>query len=145
MLPLGFRAALPMLAPDNHRITSPQTGDYNCIAWAAGEDDRWWWPGSPNDSYWPDGAPQLATIDSFVEAFATLGYARCRDGAPQPDVEKVVLYVDASGTPTHMARQLATGEWTSKLGPQFDISHASPEVVSAGEYGSVAVFMARPR
>ncbi len=27
----------PGLTPENHRVTSPDTTDYNCIAWSAGD------------------------------------------------------------------------------------------------------------
>lgn len=143
MLPAIFLTDFPSLAHDNHSVTSPQTDEYNCIAWAAGEDDRWWWPGSPDETYWPQQVPRIATIQAFSDAFATLGYSECNDGSLEPGLEKVVLYVDSKGVPTHMARQLATGGWTSKLGQEFDISHATPEVVAAGVYGRVALFMKR--
>ncbi|MCX5962072.1 MAG: hypothetical protein NT070_02705 [Cyanobacteria bacterium] len=34
----------PNLALTHYRITSSHTGDYNCLAWATCEDDRWWSP-----------------------------------------------------------------------------------------------------
>jgi len=33
--------------------TSPEDIRYNCVAWAAEDKDRWWWP--DEDSYWPEG------------------------------------------------------------------------------------------
>jgi len=32
----------PRLTAQNHRITSPATQGYNCVAWAAGDVEHWW-------------------------------------------------------------------------------------------------------
>jgi hypothetical protein len=32
----------PNLAKTVYRVTSSQTAIYNCFAWAAVQDDRWW-------------------------------------------------------------------------------------------------------
>ena len=53
---------LPRLHPDEYRITSPESDRYNCIAWAAGDATRRWWPGEP-DYYWPPDAPQGETLE----------------------------------------------------------------------------------
>lgn len=45
---------------------------------------------------------------------------------------------------THAARQLPSGQWTSKLGKSEDIQHESAEDVSGGVYGEVVEFMKRP-
>ncbi len=52
----NLTAAFPNLQPDDYQVTSPATPRYNCIAWAAGNDDTWWWPpGGFNGYYWaPD-------------------------------------------------------------------------------------------
>lgn len=34
----------PSLADLGFSKTSPATSSYNCIAWAAGRTDEWWWP-----------------------------------------------------------------------------------------------------
>lgn len=136
--------ALPQLQPDNHNITSPYTDEYNCIAWAAGEDDRWWWPVNSPFVYWPPGIPRTETIDSFILAFETLGYSQCNNGNVEHNLEKVVLYVDNNGKPTHMARQLVDGNWTSKCGKWCDISHDTPDVVAGGTYGVSSIYLSRP-
>lgn len=138
---------LPKLEADKNLVTSPPTIDYNCIAWAAGEDDRWWWPDSPSMGfgYWPPDIPREETVDAFIKAFEALGYSVCPDDSLELDHEKVVLYVDANRTPTHMARQLADGKWTSKLGRSYDISHDTANCVSGGLYGRTEIFMRRPR
>ena len=41
----------------------------------------------------------------------------------EPGFEKVALFVNASGVPTHAVRLLLIGLWTSKLGEWEDIEH----------------------
>jgi len=56
---------------------------------------------------------------------------------------KVALYGDGPFY-THAARQLPTGQWTSKLGREVDIEHDSPEGIAGGGYGEVLQVMKRP-
>lgn len=127
------------LTDDNHRVTSPATTDYNCIAWSAGDIERWWQPGV----YWPvEASANDAGPDALTRVFASLGYAPCPDGGPEPGYEKVALY--ASGVfYAHAARQLPGGKWTSKLGKLEDIEHDRPDDVAGGAYGEVVGFMWR--
>jgi hypothetical protein len=135
-------AALPRLAADNHRETSPASWQYNCIAWAAGVMDAWWWPAPGR--YWPPDVPCEESVAAFVAAFAKLGYARGASPILESGVEKVALYA-LGNTPTHASRQLPSGLWTSKLGPAIDIEHATPEAVAGGVYGEVIVILSRNR
>lgn len=131
------------LTPDNHSVTSSRTDEYNCVAWAAGDIEAWWWPGSP-DSFWPAGVRADETLDAFHEAFASLGYETCVSAELEDGFEKVALYANAEG-PSHMARQLAEGRWTSKLGALQDIEHATPDDLADDTYGRIVLLMRRPR
>ena len=84
--------------------TSPPTKRYNCIAWAVGDDTRWWWPDPENVSYWPPAAPRRCTISAFEKAFATMGFTPTSNSDFESSKEKIVLYVNADGSPTHAAR-----------------------------------------
>jgi hypothetical protein len=75
------------------RKSSDPSPYYNCIAFAAGEDTRWWWPDPYGVYYWPLGVQREITVAAFVEAFRTLGYEVCQDGACEEGFEKIVLYV----------------------------------------------------
>ena len=132
---LGF----PHLAHD-FQITSERTPAYNCIAWAAQDTLQWWWPAEL--SYWPAQAPRQETLDAFVEAFGTLGYSPCSDGKLEEGVEKVVIFC-VGGVPSHMARQLPTGAWTSKLGKSWDIGHSSPGELNGRAYGAAVQYLSR--
>lgn len=68
----------PNLAKTGYLVTSSQTATYNCFAWAAVQDDRWWSPGESGTGasyYWIDGVPDELTIAAFVQAYETLGYS----------------------------------------------------------------------
>lgn len=133
----------PRLRPSDYQITSPESGTYNCIAWAAGQTDRWWEP-DPFDLYfWPQGAHRGLALEAYVQAFSGLGYVLCQIADLEPGFEKVAIYVDLKGRPTHAARQLPNGKWTSKLGKLEDIEHETLDCLSGSSYGSVALFLRR--
>jgi hypothetical protein len=135
-------AAFPHLAGDGQaEKTSEDDPCYNCIAWAAGATDRWWWP---RDAYWPVGVSEANTLEAFVAAFATLGYEPCESGDLELGEEKIVIYCSSGGAPTHAARQLDDGSWTSKLGEFWDIRHSAPSGVEGPVYGRTRQFMRRP-
>ena len=135
----------PNLNDANHRITSDQTLRYNCIAWAAESDSRWWWPspGRTSRSYWPPGVPREVTLAAFIEAFRALAYEECEDGSLETGFQKIALFTDDSSKPTHAARQLPNGSWTSKLGVLEDIVHAAVDDVNGPLYGAPVQFMRR--
>ncbi len=130
----------PRLAVGNFTITSPSTLRYNCIAWAVGDDTKWWWPVG---KYWPGGLPQSSSLDAFTMMFGTLGYTPASESAFEENFEKIALYVNSQKLVTHAARQLPTGRWTSKLGPSFDVSHTL-DALEGGSYGTVGKILKRP-
>lgn len=138
--------SFPNLRPENHRVTSEANKRYNCVAWAANQQNKWWWPSSHSkDSYWPPGFRPGNKVRNFESVFKTQGYERCNDGSLVEGYEKVCIYTDRRGNVTHMARQLVDGSWTSKLGEEVDISHDSPQVLEGGAYGTASVYLQRPR
>lgn len=124
------------------RITSPATPKYNCIAWAADDPYRKWWPAP--FCYWPR-VTREATVPAFIEAYGTLGYKPCADGVLVAGMEKIAIYVNAKNVPLHAARQLESGKWTSKLGDLEDISHDEVRGLEGTSYGRVACYLSRPR
>ena len=83
------------------------------------------------------------TLDAFKDAFATLSYVPCDGEEPEPSYEKVALFADAQREPTHAARQLPNGRWTSKLGTGEDIEHELHSL-EGDIYGTVVLLMKRP-
>lgn len=129
----------PRLTPENHRVTSPASASYNCIAWSAKDTRHWWQPGL----HWPVQATEGDYgIGVLEQAFFELGFEGCDDGILEVEHEKVALY-GSSWFYTHAARQLPSGKWTSKLGKAEDIEHGSPDDVAGGIYGEVVLFMRR--
>lgn len=137
-----IQESFPGLRESEFHVTSPADTGYNCIAWAAGEVLRWWEPDPFDQYYWPDGAARSGTLDAFVQAFTTIGYERCESEQLEEHYEKAALFVDAAGSPTHAARQLRSGRWTSKLGQHVDIEHDLRDL-EGEKYGKVAVFLKR--
>ena len=91
-----------------------------------------------------DNISGQATLENFILAFAKLGYEPCENSELENGFEKVAIYVSTKdeihapkGTPTHMARQLKNGNWTSKLGKDVDISHKTLQSIEGKTYGIV--------
>jgi hypothetical protein len=134
----------PALAKGGYRITSPSDKHYNCIAWAIGDAEHWWWPvPEGKEVFWPIGAARGETLAAFRDAFASLGYVACDNEEPELGFEKIALFANDQGVPLHAARQLPSGRWTSKLGELEDIEHALHDLEGTA-YGSVVQIMIRP-
>lgn len=141
MVEPSLEEVFPGLRGKVYQITSPKDLRYKCIAFAAGDNRNWWWPDADGDDTWPAGVARAEPVDAFRHAFATLGYRICEDDRLELGYEKIALFALA-GVPKHAARQLASGRWTSKLGPSEDIEHALHDL--EGEvYGSGILVMKR--
>ena len=89
------------------------------------------------------------TLASFQAVFEGMGYFECESDALEAGYEKIAIFVDDEGVPTHAARQLNSGAWTSKLGDWEDIEHDSLAALENAAlmnslYGAVALVMRRP-
>jgi hypothetical protein len=120
-------------------ITSIATGDYNCIAWALENTTRFYWTGPKEFFYWEEGLSREESIDSFVQLFTKYGYTICPNALKEKGFIKIALFAK-DGVPTHAARQLPNGLWTSKLGILEDVRHTL-SAISGGIYGSVVLVM----
>jgi hypothetical protein len=124
------------------KVIGPRTSQFNCIAWAAGDSNRWYDP----KNYWPRHLRFSWGIDSLERLYGALGYEKADDGSIEPEYLKIALYkskIDASWT--HAAIQTPSGIWQSKLGWGELIEHLTPDDVAGGSYGEVAGFMRRRR
>lgn len=134
---LRIVAEFPGLQQTPFEITSPRTPQYNCIAWAVGDDARFWWP----HLFWPPNVKRQRTRKAFVAAFKTKGFVPCDGPDFEFGFEKIVLY-EKDGLPTHAARLLEDGRWASKLGSSHDITHAL-NGLNGENYGTPAIFLRR--
>lgn len=142
------RAALiehyfPDIVDWGYAVTSDITCTYNCIAWAAGDDSRYWWPTEDGSAYWPPEAPRSLTVDAFAAAYGLLGYVVCDGEDHEEGYEKIAIFAETSGEPTHAARQVDANDWTSKVGDLHDIRHPL-RALEGPEYGRVVLVMKRP-
>lgn len=94
--------------------------------------------------YWPPGIPALPSMSGVLAAYEVCGYEVCTSPDLEEGFDKIAVFTDASGEPTHAARQIATGAWTSKLGDHVDIEHTDVAAVGGGMYGEPNLFMRRP-
>ncbi len=149
MLPLHERLLgdCPRLKESDYRETSPSRRRCNCFGWVIGDEERPWYPrGEPDRSYWPPGIRDDFSLEAFTEAYATRGFRPSSTGASLVDgVEKIALYLDDEGEPSHAALQQPDGRWSSKMGTWEDIEHDSTTCLEGGTYGQVALFLERPR
>lgn len=144
------------LKDGEYELTSPFDAKYNCIAHAAGENEKWWWSVDKsiagNDVFWFNNVPAQATLENFILAFKKLGYELCESADIETEFEKVAVYVSTKdelhapkGSPTHMSRQLPDGRWASKLGQDVDISHNNLLSLEGKIYGEVREILKRPK
>jgi hypothetical protein len=83
-------------------------------------------------------------MPSFIALFESLGYVLCENGQAETGFEKVALFADAKGRPTHAARlPVGKANWSSKLGPQEDIGHTIYGL-EGREYGTAVHYLKRP-
>ena len=140
----SIEAEFPNLKKHKYKITSPVSPEYNCIAWVVGDNTKWWWPDMQYIAYWPEYIPREISLDSFIRLFTSLGYMLCEDEMFEKGYEKVAIFIDNTGVPTHTTRQLLNGRWTSKLGKYIDIEHGLKGLTNSS-YGKVAQIMKRKR
>ena len=139
----GLEDLFPGLRGSGYRITSPALAQYNCIAWAVGDTENWWEPDRAGLRYWPAGFPREDSLATYTTVFAALGYTACEGEEVEAGVEKIALFAGPDGRPTHAARQLPNGRWTSKVGQLEDLEHALHDLAGE-EYGQVVLLMKRP-
>jgi hypothetical protein len=137
---------LPRLEPTNHTLTSQDTDKYNCVAWITRDMERWWEPGF----YWPPGVPEPDSPENdlgcYLTLFEELGYEACAGPDLEPGFLKIALYARDEAF-HHVAKQLRSGAWSSKIGYSFDLRHDDLDALYDGaffERATATVYMRRP-
>tara|TARA_R110002110_G_scaffold114751_1_gene284603 strand:- start:668 stop:1099 length:432 start_codon:yes stop_codon:yes gene_type:complete len=136
----SFEQCFPNLENVHQKKTSEQDQRYNCIAWAFKDNRRFWWPSSR--AFWPLDIDQLSELEAFEQWFEHDGWEETQLPTLEPNFEKVALFTK-EGKPTHAARLLESGYWSSKLGGDIDISHTLNEL-DGPLYGSVLRIYRKP-
>lgn len=133
----------PHLKRGDYKVTSPIDKKYNCIAWVAENNTKFWWPDKMLTGYWPTDVPREETLKAFVQLYEKMGYKICSNHNFERGFEKIAIFINQTGIPTHAARQLPSGKWTSKLGEHKDIEH-SLEALIGQEYGWIGAVLKKP-
>ena len=121
-------------------ITSPETAQYNCVAWALGDSENWW--EADEDYLWLDDIEFSTSLFAVQSLFEKFNFEISDNAIFENDYEKVALFSDDNWTCTHVARQLDNEFWTSKLGVSYDISHTL-DALENGIYGQVVLILKR--
>ena len=143
-LDVSIEERLPNIV-GHYEETSKATINYNCLSWAVEITDTFLDPQARCVGYsWPDGAEREWTIAGCRQVLARYGYIEeCGDGGFEDECVKVAMYVDEHGTPTHFARQIHGGKWTSKLGDLIDVVHDNLSCIEGHDcehYGTAKYF-----
>lgn len=148
-----LRDRLPQLRCQRFEVKSASTKGYNCVAYAAGDDTRWWEPIlAPDPSgeklggyYWPKDPeiPAWFSVTAIEQIFLKCGYNVCSDASRVAGAEKVAIYGTDATNATHVAKQRLDGVWISKMGSYADIEHGLPNSIEGGTIGQIQRFMIR--
>jgi hypothetical protein len=154
-LPSDLEGCFDDLTRTLYRVVQPHTNRYNCIAYAAGDETRWWWPDPYGEYYWPPEAVREQTVDAFEGMFRLFEYSDLVHPESCFLTERVAIYYDRVGSPpdtwaempTHGARQMMNRRWRSKLGQWHMIEHSTLECLNGRfpAYGEPIKILARPR
>ena len=137
----SFPNEFPNSVQEPFLITSPQDVRYNCIAWAFGDSEKFYWPSDLPEYFWPPNVKKEESVDAFIALYTSIGYTNCTNGSPETGYEKVAIFA-LNDEPKHAARQLQDGLWTSKLGSHVDVTHTI-HAMEGGMYGNVVQYMKR--
>lgn len=140
----SFERDFPKLAGSDFSIAGPADDNYNCIAWAIGENRLNCWPIRRVDAYWPRRIPFQETVGAFTQFFKLHHFELCDNASLELGWEKVALYA-LKGVPKHAVRQLPTGRWTSKMGADEVLEIPDPGVLEGDDYGQVVLYFKRKR
>jgi hypothetical protein len=135
----------PKLANDqNFKICSPETSNYNCIAWAMQFTDRFvtyekgpqcWWP--------PNAVERNVSSSALIAAFKAVGFTECNNKNLEKGFDKVVLYkLETKDEWTHASRIIDNSVEHSKFGHSFDGTH-SHDKFQGTDYGIPYAIMKR--
>jgi len=133
----------PALSESVYLKSSEQDPAYNCFAFAVHDTGQYWQKIAVHGYYWP--LERDDRVEDWVEALRLNSFKVTGNGDLESGFEKVCIYVNADGSPEHVARQIESGEWVSKIGKREDIQHATLSALEGKEYGHALIFMKRKR
>jgi hypothetical protein len=138
---LDLEEDCPGLKLHPYRITSPVDPKYNCVAFAVGDLNNFWDAVGVRGYYWPSPEADAGTVEGWIKVFQLHGYSETYERVIEAQYEKIAIYATEDG-PQHVARQKASGIWTSKMGKGVDAEHTL-EALEGELYGTVVKIMRR--
>lgn len=131
----GLEEGIPNLAREGYEITSNPADVPNCIGWALRDYAGFWDPDAAvmrvAGYRWLPNGPYDWEVSTVAKIFEMHNYSDCdMDDSLEPGFEKIAIYVNHEQD-IHVARQLASGKWTSKLGVKEDLDHNSLKALEA--------------
>jgi len=121
-------------------ITSSETPDYNCLAWALNDNSKWY--ESDDDYFWFNDIARDNLLTTIQKIFENLGFHQTNFAKYQIDYERIALFSIDNNECSHLARQIDEDKWTSKLGSSYDVNH-SIKSIENGIYGNAVIFLER--
>jgi hypothetical protein len=133
----------PRLLQSEYSKSSEPEPFYNCFAFAVHDTGQYWQKVQVRGYYWP--LERDDRVEDWVRALRLNNFEVTDNWELEARLEKVAIYVNEDGTPEHVARQLESGHWTSKIGKLEDIQHSTLSALEGAEYGKATVVMQRLR
>lgn len=146
MTAIDLEESYPLLKKTKYKITSDESIAYNCVAWIFNDQDNWWSPVQDIGYFWPIKVSEPENLDLFLELFDKFGFEPTDNAKAEQGWEKIAIY-SIEGEFTHVAKQLQSGNWSSKLGEYSDIEHELKGLMghNAESYGEVTLYLKRKR
>jgi hypothetical protein len=95
--------------------------------------------------YWLPGVEREWSMSAIRKLFEKVGYKQESDNTSlEQGYEKVAFFLEIDGSPSHFAKQLPDGRWSSKLGSAHDIAHNTLEDLEGEDaYGTRGLILKR--
>ena len=137
---------LPQLEGSAHLVTSQPTDKYNCVGWVNRELEGYYAPGIR----WPHGIPAPRRgeqdVQAYIALFESWGFVTCETPDLEDSFLKIAIYAK-DGFFHHVAKQLPSGAWSSKIGEAHDVRHEQLDALDDSavffDRAQAAVFMKR--
>lgn len=140
-----LQQSFPKLTDNNHKRASKATARYNCLAFACGDERKWWEPRPGGRFHWPPSVRPNTSLATVAGIFIADGYRETNDRDAESGYLKVAIYVELDDIDTYSHVALSDGiTWKSKLGKGQDIEHDSLDLLegeTSDEYGIVAMIL----
>lgn len=134
--------SFPSLNQSNYRVASSVDFNYNCLAFAVGDESHWWEPPMGMGQYWPPGFADDIRVETVAAILRLHGFVLELDRGYTPQVDAIAVYGNSSGEWLHFAR-FTDGAWKSKLGSDHDIVHTTLECLEGSVYGVVVLILGK--